>query len=316
MTKYSSWEEIVRSFPSTPFLFIGSGLSRRYLNLPNWDGLLSEFSRRISSDPLKFQELKLKSQQNNELIGSILEKEFNDLWFSDKSFRTNNDFILNHVYRGVSPFKAEVAFYIKNNFSINNDYLEEIEILKSVTENNISGIITTNYDDLPEIITRNYKTYQSQDELITSSPQNIGEIFKIHGSIEDPKTIVITQSDYADFDRKSQYLAAKLLTIFMEYPIIFIGYSISDSNIRKILTSIVECFSDKRNELDFFEKRLFLIQHSTGKNKDKIQVSKHSIDISGTLIPLTRIDTDNFKELFSALKYKKNRISSSTITIP
>lgn len=67
--------------------------------------------------------------------------------------------------------------------------------------------------------------------------------------MNDPQSIVINEKDYKEFKEKREYLAAKLLTIFMEYPIIFIGYSISDSNIRDILSSIVKCMSNEQVEM-------------------------------------------------------------------
>jgi len=40
------------------------------------------------------------------------------------------------------------------------------------------------------------------------------------------------QADYQKFHDKGKYLAAKLMTIFMEYPIIFVWYSINNQDQR------------------------------------------------------------------------------------
>ena len=104
-----------------------------------------------------------------------------------------------------------------------------------MTARNIAGFITTNYDNFLNIIAPDYITFVGQEELLFNSIQNIAEIYKIHGSISNPDSIIITSSDYDKFNRKASYLTAKLLTIFLENPIIFIGYSISDKNIRNII---------------------------------------------------------------------------------
>ena len=131
---------------------------------------------------------------------------------------------MQQVKGGVSPFKVELALYIKNQSKQDNSYLEEMELLSRISEKNIAGVITTNYDTFLEEHFEGYTNYIGQNQLAFSVIQGIAEIYKIHGSIEKPDTIVINEQDYVKFEKHSAYLAAKLMTIFMEFPIIFIGY--------------------------------------------------------------------------------------------
>ena len=48
-------EDVIADFNTTPFLFIGSGMSRRYLNLPDWKGLLKHFAELISDDEFAYE---------------------------------------------------------------------------------------------------------------------------------------------------------------------------------------------------------------------------------------------------------------------
>lgn len=47
-------QDIIAKFKTTPFLFAGAGITRRYYGLPNWEGLLQHFAAQISSDPFGF----------------------------------------------------------------------------------------------------------------------------------------------------------------------------------------------------------------------------------------------------------------------
>lgn len=57
--------EIIGKFATPPFLFVGSGMSRRYLNLPDWKGLLKHFAEIITEDEFgyDFYENKAKAMQ-------------------------------------------------------------------------------------------------------------------------------------------------------------------------------------------------------------------------------------------------------------
>ena len=124
------------------------------------------------------------------------------------------------VEQGISPFKVEIAKFINDSSHLVDGYQNEIQALRNISFRNIAGVITTNYDSFFERLFSDYQTYVGQDELIFSPIQGFAEIYKIHGSVTRPETIIINEEDYREFKEKSKYLTAKLLTIFMEYPII------------------------------------------------------------------------------------------------
>ncbi len=117
---------------------------------------------------------------------------------------------------------------------------EEIELLKMIHPH---SVITTNYDQFLEKVFPDYEVVVGQ-KILRSNNASIGEIFKIHGCSSLPKSLVINRNDYDDFLKKKKYLSAKLLTFFAEHPLIFVGYSAEDPNIRTILSDIDEILSE------------------------------------------------------------------------
>ncbi|WP_033070951.1 SIR2 family NAD-dependent protein deacylase, partial [Pectobacterium parmentieri] len=105
------------------------------------------------------------------------------------------------------------------------------------------SIITTNYDELLESIYPEFTPIIGQ-KILYANHGSIGEILKIHGCCSTPKSIIINRDDYGDFIKKKKYLSAKLLTFFAEHPLLFIGYSAEDENIKNILSDIDELISE------------------------------------------------------------------------
>ncbi len=162
-------------------------------------------------------------------------------------------------------------------------------------------MITTNYDTFFESIFDGYKTFVGQDELIFSQLQGIAEIYKIHGSVDKADTIVINREDYDECHEKGKYLAAKLMTIFMEYPIIFMGYSITDLDIRSILTDMVQCLPKDR--LPLLQKRFVFVEYD--ENMVGAMVSSHSMVINDKNIEMTKIMLSDFGVLYEELSKKR-----------
>ena len=256
-------KDIFSHFKSLPYLFIGSGISRRYLGLPDWEGLLRHFIKLYLDQDLAFEyyvnnakrELNNLGESDDSLIlpmvASLVEDDFNDAWFKDDKFASNRIDSKDKITMGISPFKLEIANYIKsasNESNLISEYEHEIELFKEIANKSINGIITTNYDLLLQNLFKgkDYDCFIGQEDLIFSPPNGIREIYKIHGCCTDPNSIIINYKDYVDFRKKNAYIAAKLLTIFVEHPIIFFGYSIDDPNIvdmKKKLSSLkIDCF--------------------------------------------------------------------------
>ncbi len=302
--------EIVKNFNSTPFLFIGSGLSMRYLGLPKWNELLTIFAKRINNDDFSYNSYENDAKTFDlkagllPKIAELIELDFNKKWFKEPSFRQLDTDYLSYVKAGTSPFKAEIAMYIKNNSHIIDSYKNEIEKLSEISKKSLSGIITTNYDCFIENTMDNYTTYIGQQQLLFSSTQGLAEIYKIHGCITNPNTIIINEEDYVDFDDNSSYLAAKLMTIFVEYPIIFIGYSINDRNVQKILKSIIKCMSN--DNIKKLQDNFIFIEYE--KDYTGFKVSPQTFIFDDKIINMTNIRLSDFELLYDALTIKKSKI--------
>ena len=303
-------QEIVARFNTTPFLFVGSGMTRRYFHLPDWKGLLEHFANEVRNDPFAYNAYESKAKSMLCPVGilpkvaTLIQQDYDEKWFLNQVPRTVEEDILKEIKEGLSPFKAEIATFIAKNYTLKKEYQAEIDTLTKISKKSIAGVITTNYDTFLEDHFQGFKKYIGQSQLIFSAIQGIAEIYKIHGSIEQPASIVINEEDYQEFDSQSAYLASKLMTIFMEYPIIFIGYSISDSNIQNILKSIVGCLNAE--QLKHLESRFVFVEYD--KDTQSEQVSSHTIMIEGKPLAMSKITLSNFLPLYEAIGTKQSKL--------
>jgi hypothetical protein len=98
-------------------------------------------------------------------------------------------------------------------------------------------IITTNFDRILENTFVKIKkasvpvfTY-SPDEITSAINQNDIFIFKIHGDINRPDSLILTRSQYDRIIEGNGPLEVWLNTVFFGYTLLFVGYSMSDPDI-------------------------------------------------------------------------------------
>ncbi len=296
-----------------PYLFIGSGMSMRYYNLPTWENLLRALVRRVQPDnPLAYEAYRASVQVERAMgpvplpaIASKIEADYISLWSSNTQFARELEPFSSLLKAGVSPFKIAAANYVVENSKRTNDQkmADEFSCLKLLGKRSIAGVITTNYDQMAEDLFGGFQVFIGQETLLFSATQGIAEIYKIHGCCQHPASIVINQFDYDSFDEKKAYLAAKLLTIFVEHPIIFLGYSISDSNIESILKAITGCLSPEN--LNKLQKRLIFIEYSPDPNV-RTEVRGHSLSFeAGRTVEMTKIVLNDYMPLYRVLANKK-----------
>src|SRR5699024_1051175 len=67
---------------------------------------------------------------------------------------------------------------------------------------------------------------------------SLNELYKIHGSINNVNSIVITSHDYQQLERTSAIVNAKILSQLTQSPILFLGYSLTDENVQSLLKDL------------------------------------------------------------------------------
>lgn len=292
--------EHFNSTPSFPFLFIGSGFSRRYLGLDDWAGILKNFC--VDIKPYEYY--LSKADGNLAKVAELMSDDFCECWWTNDKYSEDREEYKDFAVTHTSALKTAIASYIKKlscQECIDESYVEEIEALSKL---DVDGIITTNWDQYLEKIFPSYKVYIGQRELFFSNPLSIGEIYKIHGCCSNPNSMILTDSDYRDFNSKNAYLAAKLITIFVEHPIVFIGYSIRDENIQNILTSIVKCL--KSNDVEKIKDNLIFVRRN--KTNSVEEISNSFVHVDDTSIPIKVVTTNNFAPIYEAIAETKRKI--------
>ena len=304
----------IASHQTAPFLFLGSGFSRRYLETPGWQDLLGECASWMGKNLNQYTTRVTQYDPEDNMylphVAKFIAQDFVDTWWKEDRYEAQRNQYQTQMidYRG--PLKVSIAQYLSSfGRAVTAEIQEELQALEDLKETNaIEGIITTNWDTLAEEIFE-YKSYIGQQQLLFSNLLNVGEILKIHGCVTEPNSLVLDEKDYLDFNKRNPYLAAKLTTIFIEHPIVFIGYSLRDKNIREILDALL--YGVGANNIDRFGKGIYFIEYD--RKKQGYQYSRMPVDLPSGRLEITNIRTDDYKSIYKILGTNQRKFPAKLV---
>lgn len=311
-------KEIVSEFKQLPYLFIGTGFSIRYANAMSWKELLFSIWKIVHNDnelefekglqrieyEMSFRMPDITEEQKKYFIfpqmASELQKEFNMLSYRDCEFEkavftvSETEDVIQNKYDPFKYYVTKLTREIKLD-STKIEYNELVPLIKN--QNKIAGIITANYDKCLEEIFSDFDVNVGQDNMLLANINSAFEIYKVHGCVTVPNSLVFTKEDYDYFSDKLKYLSAKLLTIFVEHPIIFIGYGMGDPNIQNLFKEISECLTQedlKKAKNNF----IFISPVFEGENEIRIR----EFDYSTKRILMTELRLNDYSCFYEKLE--------------
>jgi hypothetical protein len=304
-----------------PILFVGTGLSIRYFSAPSWDGLLEEMTNQHAAIEEKYGFW--RQTHDPKEVGRILSEKYAELaWnqniplFQEDKFQDydqDRDYYLKYqiskYFKKKTPESVDDLTEEIVDESISLDQAEtEIESLRDIQPH---AIITTNYDQFLERIFNDESLVEGNadqkegdryevvvgEEILRTQFRSLGEILKIHGSATEPESLILTTSDYEDFNNKKRYLSSKMLTYFAEHPLLIVGYSATDPNIRKILSWV----NDIPTTEGQIEEDIYFLEYSEDINEEEDFSTGKRIQLEdGSFMTVKRIVAEDFEWVFDA----------------
>jgi len=289
-------KEKLKTLGISPIFFVGSGLSRRYIGSPNWYELLKES---VEGTDISFKKceqkhtIRDKSTNKDKIDLESLAEELEEQYF-DSLLEEQIEDGKSRAYYYRKRISEVISSYLNENKKKLHENKEVVELKKTYP----SAIITTNYDEmLEEIFGDEYTVHIGQTSLLTNVLDGVGEIYKIHGCVTECDSIVITKSDYNMYSEKELYLNSKILTLFLEYPVVFLGYSVSDRNVKSILSTIFNTLSYEKVE-ELKSRMWFITRPEDGK--DKVVQKRINLE-DGQYIDINSYELNNYDDFYKVI---------------
>ena len=210
-------------------LFVGSGISSN-LGLPTWTELINKMSV--------------------------------DLGFEPEIFKSFGGFLELAEYYNLKKGLGTLRSWMDREWHSPTIKIEDSEIHKLIVELDFPIIYTTNYDRWLELSYEKYgKDYVKISDVanLTELNQNKTQIIKFHGDFySSDDSIVLSESSYFERLDFETPLDIKLRADALGKTLLFIGYSLSDINIRYMLFKLNKLWEKSKNKYAKPKSYIFL----------------------------------------------------------
>lgn len=213
-------------------LFAGAGLSMS-VGLPSWRELIDRVGAELELDP-------------DAVLGP------------ETSYHTLAEYY--RVRKGsIGPLRS----WMDRNWNVSEDRVRESKIHDLVVQLRFPIIYTTNYDRNLEVAYRLHdqpfiKIANAAD--LTRVREGVTQIVKFHGDFDEDQSLVIAETDYLDRLTFNAPLDMKFRADALGHTLLFVGYSMSDLNIRLLLHRLWQTWRQSGYDKDRPRSYVFMTQ--------------------------------------------------------
>jgi len=170
---------------------------------------------------------------------SLIEELGGHLGFDAPIFEQMGDYLtLAEYYHLQKSGLQELQLHLKERWKKSHKEVAASPVHQAIVGLGCKLIYTTNFDDFLEKAhrgtNRRYRTLRSVNDFVDLADDRV-HIVKLHGDLRTPSTMVFTESSYFERLAFESPLDIKLRADILGKSLLFIGYSLTDVNIRLLL---------------------------------------------------------------------------------
>jgi CheY-like chemotaxis protein len=205
MSDYTKIRELANAISrGDAVFFVGAGLSAG-AGLPTWAQLVDDLRADLHPPP---------EEANPMLVAQFFRNEFGDY----KLFSFLRKALKGSLARPTPAHRAMASLPVRVFYTTNYDDLLEA----SLKENGRACHVIANDQEV--------SLWDERDEV---------QVVKLHGDLDNAKSIVLTDEDYVRFMYENKAIQRKLIDTFSFRTVIFVGYNLNDPNIALIYNNLL-----------------------------------------------------------------------------